>query len=200
MKSRLIAGLVRLIAGASVRWVNLPSNAEPRVYFANHTSHLDALVIWAALPPAVREFTCPVAARDYWSRGPVRRFLALRLFHSVLVDRHHVTARDNPVTHLVEAIGCGHSLILFPEGTRSSTGEVGPFKCGLYHLAIRKPALDLVPVHIDNLNRILPRGEFLPVPLLSCVTFGPSIRLREGESKSDFLERARQAVIHLKSV
>jgi hypothetical protein len=57
-----------------------------------------------------------------------------------------------------------------------------------------------VPVYIDNMNRVLPRGEFLPVPLLSCITFGPPMWLEAGETKNDFLARARQAVQRLKEV
>jgi hypothetical protein len=50
------------------------------------------------------------------------------------------------------------------------------------------------------LNRVLPRGEFLPVPLLSCVTFGPPLWLEAGEPKADFLNRAREAVLRLKDL
>jgi len=57
-----------------------------------------------------------------------------------------------------------------------------------------------VPVYIDNMNRVLPRGEFLPVPLLSCITFGPPLWLEAGEAKNDFLARAREAVLRLKDV
>ena len=55
-----------------------------------------------------------------------------------------------------------------------------------------------MPVHIDNLNRVLPRGEFLPVPLLSCISFGPPMWLEAGEPKTEFLKRAREAVRRLK--
>ncbi len=74
------------------------------------------------------------------------------------------------------------------------------FKSGLYYLAKKRPDLELVPVHIDNMNRILPRGEFLPVPLLSCITFGPPIWLEANEPKTDFLHRAREAVRRLKDL
>jgi len=78
--------------------------------------------------------------------------------------------------------------------------EVGEFKSGLYYLSKKRPELELVPVYIDNMNRVLPRGEFLPVPLLSCITFGPPLWLEAGEAKNDFLARAREAVLRLKDV
>jgi 1-acyl-sn-glycerol-3-phosphate acyltransferase len=89
-------------------------------------------------------------------------------------------------------------LIVFPEGSRSVNGDVGEFKSGLYYLAKKRPELELVPVHVDNLNRVLPRGEFLPVPMLSCITFGPPLWLEQQEPKLDFLARARRAVMTLK--
>ena len=55
-----------------------------------------------------------------------------------------------------------------------------------------------MPVYMDNLHRILPRGEFLPVPLLSCISIGAPIWLESGEPKSEFLKRAREAVLRLK--
>jgi 1-acyl-sn-glycerol-3-phosphate acyltransferase len=89
---------------------------------------------------------------------------------------------------------------VFPEGGRNTESEIGEFKSGLYYLAKKRPDLELVPVHIDNLNRVLPRGEFLPVPLLSLVTFGPPLWLESGEPKSGFLERARESVRRLKDL
>jgi 1-acyl-sn-glycerol-3-phosphate acyltransferase len=99
---------------------------------------------------------------------------------------------------MVKAIGDTHSLIVFPEGHRNTDSEIDEFKSGLYYLAKKRPDLELVPVHIDNMNRVLPRGEFLPVPLLSCITFGSPLWLEAGEPKADFLQRAREAVRRLK--
>jgi len=193
-----LAALARLLSGASVRWIASQPDTCQRVYFANHTSHLDALLIWSALPQAVRELTRPVAAKDYWSRGVVRRWLAEEVFDALLIDRTDIKVSQSPVDLMIREIGTTRSLIVFPEGSRSVTGEMGEFKSGLYYLAKKRPDIELVPVHIDNLNRILPRGEFLPVPLLSCISFGPPMWLEQGEAKADFLARARKAVQALK--
>ncbi len=199
MKADFIAALIRLVCGAGVRWVGCAPDARQRIYFANHTSHLDALLLWAVLPATVRWLTRPVAAHDYWTATRLRKFLASQIFNAVLIERKKVTASNNPVEKMVESLGERHSLILFPEGGRSISPEPGPFKAGLYHLAKHRPDVELVPVWIDNLNRVLPKGEFLPVPLLSGVTFGGPLRLREGEGKQDFLERIRLAVLCLRS-
>lgn len=198
---RVILALVaRVLSGASVRWVDCQPDTCQRVYFANHTSHLDAVIIWAALPPQVRAVTRPVAAKDYWVANPVRKYLSTAVFNALLIDRQEIKVHHSPVSDIVAGMGDQYSIIIFPEGGRSLGPEVAPFKSGLYYLAKRRPELELVPVYLDNMNRILPRGEFLPVPLLTRVVFGPPIWLESGEPKHLFLERARQAVLRLKEV
>jgi 1-acyl-sn-glycerol-3-phosphate acyltransferase len=197
----MIAGLIRLVTGAQARWQGvepLAPDGSPRrrIYFANHTSNLDAPVIWASLPDAVRVRTRPVAARDYWEGGKIRRFLAEKVFRAVLIERKKVTAHSNPLEGMEAALEAGDSLILFPEGTRAddADGGVHEFKPGLWHLARKHPDVELVPVYLENLNRILPKGDFLIVPLLAAVTFGSPIRPEEGEEKSAFLGRAKRCV------
>jgi 1-acyl-sn-glycerol-3-phosphate acyltransferase len=198
MMSRLIVGMARFISGANPRWIGCKPDLRQRVYFANHTSNFDAVVLWALLPPGVRARTRPVAARDYWMAGAVRRYLAENVFHAILIERKRVTAHNHPIDQLLEALGGTDSIIIFPEGGRNPGPEVGAFKSGIYHLAKKRPDIEMVPVHIDNMNRILPKGEVLPVPLLSCVSFGAPMRLEPGENKQTFLTRAQVAVSDLK--
>jgi len=193
-----LALLARFLSGASVRWVDCQPDTCQRVYFANHTSHLDAVVLWSALPADLRAVTRPVAAKDYWIAGPIRRYLSGRVFNALLIDRTEIKVHQSPVDLMIKEIGERFSLIVFPEGGRSEGKEIGEFKSGLYYLSKKRPDLELIPVHIDNMNRILPRGEVLPVPLLSCVTFGPPMWLERGERKEDFLRRAREGVRRLK--
>jgi len=196
----ILALIARLISGASVRWIDSQPDTCQRVYFANHTSHLDAVVLWSALPSEVRGLTRPVAARDYWLGGPIRRYLATKVFNALLIERTEIKVHQSPVDLMIREIGQRWSLIVFPEGGRSPGPEIGEFKSGLYYLCKKRPDLELIPVHLDNMNRILPRGEVLPVPLLSCITFGPPIWLERGEPKADFLRRAREAVRRLKEI
>ncbi len=196
----MLAFTAKLLSGASTRWIDCQPDPCQRVYFANHTSHLDALVLWSALPPEVRKLTRPVAAKDYWEKGRLRRYLANKVFNALLIDRLKVKVHQSPVDLMIRTIGDQYSLIVFPEGGRSEGDEIGQFKSGLYYLSKKRPDLELVPVHMENLNRVLPRGEFLPVPLLSCITFGPPIWLETGEPKAEFLTRAREAVRRLKDL
>jgi len=195
----VLATVAKLLSGATLRWLNCEPDVCQRVYFANHTSHLDALVLWSSLPRALRSITRPVAAQDYWMRGPVRRYMA-SVFDVILIDRTKIKVHNSPIDMMIREMGTTHSLIVFPEGGRNPSGELREFKSGLYHLAKKRPDLELLPVYIDNLNRVMPKGEFLPVPLLSCITIGPPIWLEAGETKTDFLTRARQAVLALKEL
>ena len=98
---------------------------------------------------------------------------------------------------MAEGLGAENSLILFPEGTRGSGEQVAEFRSGLYYLCRERPDVELVPVRLENLNRVLPKGEVIPVPMISRITFGPSITLGADDSKDVFLERARRALEHL---
>ena len=99
---------------------------------------------------------------------------------------------------MVQSLDNRHSLILFPEGTRGAGEDLAPFRSGLYHLCRTRPEIEVIPVYLENLNRILPKGRLLPVPMLSRITFGAPLHLQPAEEKDAFLERARQAVRALK--
>lgn len=190
--------LSRLITGVSTHWQGAQPSSRQRIYFANHSSNLDFLLLWASLPEKLRNRTRPVAGQDYWSAGPVRRWLSRDVFNAVLIERKSVTRATNPLVPMMAALEAGDSLIIFPEGTRSPRGEIGPFKGGLYHLAKQYPSAELVPVFIQNLNRVLPKGEVLPVPIICTVTFGEPLPPGNVEPREAFLDLARQSLIRLK--
>ncbi len=190
----LLSFVARLITGAQGHWKGCPPEATQRIYFANHQSHLDLVMIWAALPKELRSVTRPIAAKDYWTSGAFKHWITREVFHAIYVNRQRTDDQD-PLEPLIEALASGDSLVIFPEGTRSNKGEPQPFKSGLYHLAERFPDVQLIPAWIDNVQRVMPKGEVVPVPILCTVTFGAPMRLEPGEDKRDFLERARAAVI-----
>ena len=195
----LLAFVARLITGAQGHWKGCPPKAEQRIYFANHQSHFDWVLIWAALPHELRATTRPIAARDYWTATPFRHWITREVFHAVYVNRQRTDDQD-PLEPLAEALQHGDSLVIFPEGTRSNKGEPQPFKSGLYHLAQQFPGVQLITAWIDNVQRVMPKGEVVPVPILCTVTFGAPIALGADEDKRSFLERARAAVVGLRPV
>lgn len=248
----LLLGVVRLLTGAQARWYGCPPKAEQRIYFANHQSHADLVMIWAALPEELRSITRPIAARDYWANTPFKRWITTEVFNAIYVERQGTPAAPpppaaaaplpteridpsfdpidpaaqlpllppepepepppeaappapatdgpDPLAPLIEALKSGDSIIIFPEGTRGHTGEPQKFKSGLFTLAQQFPDVVLVPAWIENIQRVMPKGEVVPVPILCSVTFGAPVRLEEGEERRPFLDRARDAVIALRHV
>ena len=200
-----VSFVARLVTGAQGHWKGCPPEALQRIYFANHQSHLDWVLIWAALPNDLRVRTRPIAARDYWTASTFKHWLTREVFHAVYVSRTRAkgasgsgTDDQDPLEPLAEALQQGDSLVIFPEGTRSNKGEPLPFKSGLYHLAEQFPGVQLIPVWIDNVQRVMPKGEVVPVPILCTATFGAPMQLQPGEDKRAFLERAREAVVALR--
>jgi len=191
IESLLIAS-VRLLVGAQPRWQGCAYSPEQRIYVANHSSHLDVVLLFSALPAPLRRQTRPVAAAEYWNAGPVRRYLIHSIFRGVLVGRQGGPL--NPLEPAAIALRQGDSLIFFPEGTRGPGGILQPLKPGIFHLARWFPDIDIVPAWIDNSYRILPKGFAIPVPLLCSITFGTPLRWKEGQEQDEFLAEVREAL------
>lgn len=195
--ARGFSGAIRALTGARALWDGCAPSAERRVYYGNHASHGDFVLIWSALPAALRRSVRPVAGADYWNRDPLRRYLIRAVFNAVLVERDPARRTEDPVETLCEAVDGGASLILFPEGTRNTGEGLLPFKSGMYHLARQRPELEFVPVWLDNLHRVMPKGRAVPLPLLCTARFGAPLRLAAGEDKPAFLDRARDRLLAL---
>ena len=191
-----ISVFARFMTAPRAIWQGIEPVPRQRVYFANHTSNGDFVLLWTTLPAPLRRQTRPVAALDYWLKSPLRAFIGREVFNAVLIDRRPEARTEDPVTQMVAALDQNSSLIIFPEGQRNSSDTpLLPFKSGLYHLAKARPEVDLVPVWIANLNRVMPKGEVIPVPLICTLTFGFPIHLSEGEAKDAFLTRATTALL-----
>jgi len=193
----IITAGARSVTGARSLWLGCTPEPVQRIYFANHSSHGDFVLLWASLPPALRKLTRPVAGADYWQSSPLRRYIINRVFNGVLVDRQRKTPDANPLQPMLEALENSDSLIIFPEGTRNLEDGLLPFKSGLYHLAKSYPHAELVPVWIANLNRVMPKGRVLPLPLLCTTSFGTPLQLGNDELKEQFLLRSREALLAL---
>jgi 1-acyl-sn-glycerol-3-phosphate acyltransferase len=194
----MIVVFARAVTAVRAIWPEEGLPSRPCIYFANHSSHGDFVLVWAVLPPRLRRRTRPVAGAEYWLKSRLNRFIGSDVFNAVLIARERDKRTEDPVTQMASAIDAGSSLILFPEGTRNqSDAPLLPFKSGLFHLAAARPDLDLVPVWINNLNRVMPKGEIVPIPLICTVAFGSAFRLAPDETKDAFLERMQTALLAL---
>jgi 1-acyl-sn-glycerol-3-phosphate acyltransferase len=194
-----LSALAWAITGVTPIWHGSRPSERQRIYFANHASHGDFILVSACLPEREKRRTRAVAAADYWGKSRLRRFIAEDLLSSVLIHRSWTEPADNPINAMLAVLDRGDSLILFPEGTRNM-GETPllRFRSGLYNLAVARPEVELVPCWIENMSRVLPKGHFLPVPLLCRVVFGPAIAVGNGEDRHEFLKRAHAALLALK--
>jgi 1-acyl-sn-glycerol-3-phosphate acyltransferase len=186
-----------LITAVRGFWPDGPPDLRQAVYFANHTSNGDTILLWSVLPAPLRRRTRPVAAADYWLNHPVKKFIGQQVFNCVLIERDPARRSQDPVAQMVAALDDGASLILFPEGTRNTGPQMLPFKPGLFHLAEARPDVPLIPVWIENLNRVLPKGEVIPLPFICTEHFGRPITRLPQEGKAAFLDRAQAAVAAL---
>jgi len=196
---QVLLAVVRLSTGVHARG-SLPRGEAQRVYFSNHTSIGDFLLIWAVMPPDLRRTTRTVAAEDYWTSSTLRRFLAQNVFNALLISRGGGGQGGGCATQrMTEALNHGDSLIIFPEGTRNTSAAwLTPFKSGLYHLACDHPHVQFIPVWLDNIRHVMPKGAWLPLPLVCSVNMGAPLPLRPAEQAPVFLKRAQEAVLALK--
>ena len=192
-----ICGFVQLITAAKVSWPSVGSSKQQRIYYANHRSHADVVLLWSSLPTHIRYQTKPVAGADYWLTNGLKRYLSKNVFGSVLIDRQKSEGAPNPVEQMIAALDKGDSLIIFPEGTRNLEEGVKSFKSGIFHLAQAHPDVEFIPVWLENMGRVMPKGAIVPVPLICTLSFGEPLYLKAEEGKEDFLRRARQALLDL---
>ncbi len=192
----LLAIVSRGITGVRPIWSGTGPSQRQRIYFANHTSHGDFILLVSCLNQEERARTRAVAGADYWRANRLRQFMAEVLLRTVLIERNWVERTADPMLVMLKALDEGHSLIIFPEGTRNMSEEaLLRFRSGIYNLALARPDVELVPCWIENMSRVLPKGALLPVPLLCRVIFGEPLRIHDGEDRKDFLIRARQCLL-----
>jgi 1-acyl-sn-glycerol-3-phosphate acyltransferase len=175
---------------------NLPRE-ESFIFVANHTSHLDALCLLAALPPARRQRSFPAAAADYWFRSAAGTVVAAGMLNALAMERQASPRRSLAACQRVLAEP-GNVLILFPEGRRSPDGKLLPFRPGIGFLTAGTSHL-IVPAYIAGTERALPRGRALPLPHPVQVRIGPPRRFDHVQPDRDgyeYVAAELAAVIH----
>ena len=122
--------------------------------------------------------TRPIAARDYWTTSPLKHWITREIFNAVYVEPRSAPTTQDPLEPLIEALRHGDSLVIFPEGTRGTRGRAAAVQVGPVSRWPRQfPEVQLIPAWIDNVQRVMPKGEVVPVPILCTVTFGAPLAL-----------------------
>ncbi|WP_460163760.1 lysophospholipid acyltransferase family protein [Pseudomonas sp. S2_F03] len=137
-----------------------------------------------------------MAAADYWGKNRFLRYISQKGLNAVLIERNP-TPGTNVLEPIFDVVRSGHSIIIFPEGTRSSQALPGEFKSGLYRLAEAFPEVDLVPIYLENLHRSMPKGKHVPLPIICTIRIGDPMQRVADEEKQVFLQRARDAIVRL---
>ncbi|MEE8458597.1 MAG: lysophospholipid acyltransferase family protein [Phycisphaerales bacterium] len=199
----ILGGIGALSTARSFEWrgiglENLTATPEPFILAANHQSHADTVAILGTLPRAIRERTVVAAALDVFGNGNApslkRRYLQLVVtagFHAFAFDRHGPPLRSLRTAR--QLIRNGWNLLLYPEGTRSRSGEIAPFKAGVSVLA-RFTGRPLIPVTVKGGRQVLPCGAFLPRPGRITVRYGRPLFFKRGDTLDGFAARVREQV------
>lgn len=203
LPSRLFLAFVRFYCRLRVEGLEHVPRSGAFVLAANHASHADTAVIFAALPRVLRTRVVAAAAQDYFFDKGFRQFISRVLFNTVPVPRQ-ISASSDPLRHVVRALREGYGVVLYPEGTRSRTGELGPFRSGIGRLAAEFPDVPIIPVWLDGTARVLPKqGLPIPRPVKVHVRFGEPLKserawLANKASWKTMAAAVREAVMRLR--
>lgn len=198
----VIVAVTKILTGANMAGERQKSGRQ-KIYFANHTSNLDTIVLWASLPYELRKITRPVAAKDYWDQAGIKRHIATKELNVVFIERNVELRTGDPLDPLRQALDEGYNLIVFPEGQRNKEIVPGEFKSGIYRLHQEYPDVDLVPLYLENVSKTFPRGAPLPLPIICRAIYGKPYKFAANEymdateAKIEFLKGARLKVIDL---
>ncbi len=193
----LVRPLMAIFIGYRVQGRQWLPGVGPFVMVANHSSHLDTVSLLSLFPLRRLREIQPVAAADYFERNRLIAWFSHTFFNILPIARGRITPENNPIQRMLAQLGAGKSLIIYPEGTRGSGEEIGPIRPGIAHLLEQAPRLPVVPVYLVNHGRLLPKGEWFPVPLFCEIRIGPPL-VFSGGNRQDILEKLRSAIVSLK--
>jgi 1-acyl-sn-glycerol-3-phosphate acyltransferase len=178
---------LRLIVGTSYQNSDALKNLNQFIIVANHNSHLDTVSILAALPSSQLTKVHPVAAGDYFGKNKLTQFLSEFFINTLLISRDKSLAKNNALDDMDRILKDGHSIIIFPEGSRGEAEVIQDFKHGVSILLKRNPSIPFVPVFMKGMGIALPKGDPFLIPTECKVNIGNPVWI-EDIDKNEILE------------
>jgi len=170
----LLRPLLRMVFGVNVSGRENLEHQERYVIIANHNSHLDILLLFYVLPVSHIRRTHVIADEAYFSRSRLVFLIVDFLCRPIWLTRGQLESRSDPLGHIKARLDAGDNLIIFPEGTRGTPGELLRFKSGIGRLVTQYPDIPVVPVFLTGPERALPKGSALLLPIWNNVIIGPA--------------------------
>jgi len=187
--------LVLVVLGLNVRRQERLPHSGPAIVVANHNSHLDTFVLMSLFPLRRLNRLRPVAAADYFLRTRPLAWFTLNIVNMIPLERGKASRAADPLKSCSEALERGEILLVFPEGTRGESEAMARFKGGVARLREQHPAAPVIPVYMQGLARVLPKGEFTLVPVVVDVFVGEPVAWTG--NRPAFTRTMEQAVIDL---
>ncbi|MBM55003.1 MAG: hypothetical protein CMB32_00390 [Euryarchaeota archaeon] len=191
---------LRFIIG--VKYVNRSVLKREKQYIliANHNSHLDSMAIMSAVPMKSIHKVHPIAAQDFFGDGSTVEFLMKHFVNAVLIPRKRPKNSNDPdpLQIMSDVLDIGHSIIIYPEGTRGEPGVMQEFKKGIAMMVQRHPDIPVIPIFLDGLHRSMPKGVNLFLPSNSKLFIGEPINFSSNETEL-ILEESLQGILEAKT-
>ncbi|CBW25392.1 putative acyltransferase [Halobacteriovorax marinus SJ] len=192
----ILGPFVKIVLGVKFRYDERPCFDQPKIIVANHNSHVDAIAILCSLSIKDLKRVHPVVARDYFYRNSFTKLFAKLCLNSVSVSRSRQF--ENPLKQCESLLESGHSLIIFPEGTRGNANEMKDFKQGVSILLKKFPNVEFVPAFCEGFGEILPKGQWLVLPSNSFLKIGKSKKVDRSREVSDITNYIRKSILELR--
>lgn len=189
--------LVYVVIGLNVRYPQRLPKKGPAILVANHTSHIDTLILMSLFPLKTILEIQPIAAKDYFYKTNFRSWVSTNLIGIIPIEREpEKFSRIHPFAPATEALKEGKIVIIYPEGTRGNSDSIGEFKNGVAHLAKQNPEVPVIPIYIHNPDMVLPKGDGFLVPFICDVFIGE--KLNWNNNKESFMTLLKSKVEELK--
>jgi 1-acyl-sn-glycerol-3-phosphate acyltransferase len=190
--------IARMFTGADIVGREKLPLTGPAILVANHSSHVDTVLLLTIYPSKALDRVRPAAAADYFLKGRLMSWFSRNILAIVPVARDRAGTGEDVLAPAREALAAGDIVLIFPEGTRGDGEELTRLKSGVARLAAAFPEAPVTPVWLQGAGRVLPKGAHMPVPMNCTVLVGDAMHW--GGDRAAFMEEMRVSLEALKAL